>query len=175
MNRNQRLEESRGQAAREMSCSSPVGLEFLCTRLIEGRTQENDLVKLMGGQGAERANLHDFKDTTAKRKMREAGLHCTTALNGVFDRDFIHTVPPHAINEDQSAAPADQITTPVAGRTGPTVVTPFDNSGVVEGNSDAEEGASLLGTHSAPWVTSNDLDPLDLMKSWGVMMILALK
>jgi hypothetical protein len=81
-------------------------------------------------------------------------------------------VPPSTIT-DQNAAPVDQITAPVATGTRPTVVTPFENSAVAERSlnaerdSNAEEDALLLGTHSAPWVTSNDLDPLNLMKQLG--------
>jgi hypothetical protein len=85
MNRNQHSGKLSGQAAREMKYSTPerAGLEFLYTRLVGGRTQENDLMKVMGTQGAKYANLDDFNDI-AKRKMREADLHYKTALEGLL-------------------------------------------------------------------------------------------
>ena len=60
--RNQNSNKSGGAAAREMCCTTPSGLGFLYTRLVGGRCEENDLVKVLGGDGTDYVPLESFKD-----------------------------------------------------------------------------------------------------------------
>ena len=45
-----------------------MGLTFLYTRLVGGRIEENDLVKILGGEGLDYVPLETFKDIAKSSK-----------------------------------------------------------------------------------------------------------
>ena len=56
---NQNSAKSYGATGREMCSSTLMGLGFIYTHMVGGRTKENDLVKVLGGDGLE-VKLSDF-------------------------------------------------------------------------------------------------------------------
>lgn len=84
--RNQNSNKSNGAAAREMCCSTPSGLCVLYTRLVGGRCEENDLVKVLGGGGIDNVSLDSFKDIANRSDTKPASLYYRTAIDEYKDQ-----------------------------------------------------------------------------------------
>ena len=82
--RTQQSHKSGAAAAREMCCSTPMGLTFLYTRLVGGRIEENDLVKILGGDGIDYVPLEKFKDIA--KTSNKVSLFYRTAIDEFYEQ-----------------------------------------------------------------------------------------
>ena len=104
--RTQQSHKSGAAAAREMCCSTPMGLTFLYTRLVGGRIEENDLVKILGGDGLDYVPLETFKGIA--NSSRKASLWYRTAIDEYKEkRNAINLIEDDEEEEEEGDEPGN--------------------------------------------------------------------
>ena len=103
--RTQQSHKSGAAAAREMCCSTPMGLTFLYTRLVGGRIEENDLVKILGGDGIDYVPLEKFKDIA--KTSNKASLFYRTAIDEFYEQREVINLCEEDDQEDKEGGGED--------------------------------------------------------------------